>query len=328
MNPCTRISVASAVVLSISASLALGQNARGRPDGVVLEKFVDEGDYVSDVDLLLRNVRSRPSASSVVIPSAAVQFKQLARTVEELEIMSRILDKAVGRKPPASRFDRVLWNVKGSRVEMPETLPRAFLLDGYGALLMTSVDYPLTPPENKSQETGEAPPKESVWEKTRRELYGPIMSPATGGGIGTHGYESMDGTQGYESIDEYGEESSDGMYGAMYGMGGAGAPARKPYDAKKVEALKTTLLETLKQATNIRSLMADESVTLVVLGAPRPGLITTSLRVDEGDFIVGAVAGGRPTVLTLRVKKPDVDAFAQGQLSLEEFSEKTTILAY
>jgi hypothetical protein len=51
--------------------------------------------------------------------------------------------------------------------------------------------------------------------------------------------------------------------------------------------------------------------------------------------VVSVASGGagkdsarRGTVLTLRVKKSDVDAFAKGNLSYEEFQQRATVNAY
>jgi hypothetical protein len=42
----------------------------------------------------------------------------------------------------------------------------------------------------------------------------------------------------------------------------------------------------------------------------------------------GKDSARRGTVLTLRVKKSDVDAFAKGSLSYEEFQQRATVNAY
>lgn len=44
----------------------------------------------------------------------------------------------------------------------------------------------------------------------------------------------------------------------------------------------------------------------------------------------GALLSGprQATVLTVPVRKSDVDAFAQGKLTLDEFAERATITAY
>jgi len=80
------------------------------------------------------------------------------------------------------------------------------------------------------------------------------------------------------------------------------------YDKLKVEDFKAKLVRTLKHAANIRSVKPDERIILTVRG-PQPPM-------------------GPAKVLSIRAKKSDVDAFAKGQLNLDQFREKVQILMY
>ena len=87
------------------------------------------------------------------------------------------------------------------------------------------------------------------------------------------------------------------------------------YNAEQVEALKTTLLAALKQGTNLRDLKPDEFIAVSVFG---PAAESETRRTGVGDG----------SVLSLRVRKSDVDAFAKGGLSLETFRSRATPHAY
>src|SRR5439155_10151949 len=140
-----------------------------------------------------------------------------------------------------------------------------------------------------------------------------------------------------------------------------------PYDADQVAALKKALLESLKNAANIRSLQSGESVVIAVFGSESVGAArresggtaggsagfgggsgTTPGRVPDGRdgvafpvtayrdaqgmlgvgdlnaayqrFVRGESShgAGRGTVLTVRVKKSDADAFAKGELNWQQ----------
>jgi len=80
------------------------------------------------------------------------------------------------------------------------------------------------------------------------------------------------------------------------------------YDELKVEDFKAKLVRTLKHAANIRNVKPDERIILTVRG-PQPPM-------------------GPAKVLSIRAKKSDVDAFAKGQLNLDQFREKVQILMY
>ena len=97
----------------------------------------------------------------------------------------------------------------------------------------------------------------------------------------------------------------------------------------------------------IRNLKADESITICVFGGgsgrfhklatskPRTSSATTGNKSYDGavriwDARNGKLMGGPPqgSTMTIRVKKADVDAFAKGKLTVEEFRKKAKIATY
>ena len=119
----------------------------------------------------------------------------------------------------------------------------------------------------------------------------------------------------------------------------AGGPEQE-YDEKKVEDLKEGLLEALKNATNIRNLKSEETITVCVFGGasagarkartvralpkPEPDAPEEELFVSIRDDGVSA----RGTIMTIRVKKSDADAFAKGELNADEFRKRASITTY
>jgi hypothetical protein len=107
----------------------------------------------------------------------------------------------------------------------------------------------------------------------------------------------------------------------------------QPYDAAQVGKAKDAVIEALKNATHIRGLKADEFVTVVLQGT---GDVLKTVRKTRGSGRVleemqmyankGPVRNA--SVMTLRAKKSDVDAFAKGKTDLETFKKKVTTAAY
>jgi hypothetical protein len=175
-----------------------------------------------------------------------------------------------------------------------------------------NVDFPLSAPPEAEKQQEEKPKKENVdevWEETRQQIYEPQETIRTG----------------------------------------RGAERREvKYDADKVEKLKTTLIESLKHAANIRILKPDESVILSITGSGVSsdkivGIIgypgTDQKLVIEksgGKQITKVYTGGlpddlqlsSPTVLVIRVKKTDIDNFAKGGLNLDGFRQRVQIISY
>lgn len=259
--------------------------------------------------------RPQPSVPTLLIPSAALKPDQLAQIHEDMQIMSRILDKALGAGTPATyaygdaqypgypaeQFTSAADTFR-TLLAGPAKCMEAIYLEGFGALFITRVDFPLAPVK-----TDQAPPEqaeESVWERAKQELHG--QKPAWAG-IRASGYNHI------------------------YG----GGSRAKEYDAEKVEQLQKKLLETLEHASNIRGLKAEDSVAVAVLGSEVKGPLLAGYilmaQTGEARSVTRYSSGGtttRPTALTIHVKKSDVDAFAQDELSFDALRKKATILAY
>jgi len=93
------------------------------------------------------------------------------------------------------------------------------------------------------------------------------------------------------------------------------------YDAQKVENLKKVLVKSLRHAANMRMPGTQEQVTVVAMAR-----ISGNSTGSAARFRVEPSASERANVLVFRTAKADVDAFARGTLTLEQFTEKVRIL--
>ena len=207
-----------------------------------------------------------------------------------LPLMRTALDEKVGNQPRGRKAMGIdVWFASGSNPF------RSMYLDGYGALFMLKVGFPLlSPPKGETRK--EKTETSSTWDEARQEMYG----HPSGNKIMSSPVED--------------------------------------YDPEKVNSLKDALLEALKNASNIRDLKADDSVTLCVFGgASGPGKAQSIIKRGSGAaelqnrlWVVGDRGGmqARSTIMTIRVKKSDVDAFAKGKLDLDEFRKKAKVSTY
>ena len=234
----------------------------------------------------------------LVIPTAEIQSQDLVTMMEDMTVMCRIFDKRLeqsnlvsGRFTTDSRI----------RLSMPfshdSRSTGAMYIQGYGALFLTRVDFLLSPPPEAPEEKGaEEEDTDPLWKQMRQEIYEP------------------------EDVSRRRR---------------TGERPEEKYDVDKVEELKETLIKTLKHAANIRNLKPEESVILTVTGKAGQPAVSAIERLYEEDYsryIVSTTRAGTsffsPTVLTIRAKKSDIDAFAEGKLSFEKFTEKTQLLSY
>ena len=237
------------------------------------------------------------SGAVLVIPAAELKVEDLAAITEDMSVMSRIFDTKLsqahlttGRGSWFIGFDPLSFGRGSGAIE-------AIYLEGYGALFLMNVNILLSaPPEAPEEKKTEEEDTDPVWSQMRREMYEP--------------------EEARRSRTEDRPE--------------------KKYDAEKVGNLKITLIKALKHAANIRVLKPDKSVILTVIGESGQSATSAIGRLYEeahSRHILTTALGTKgilssPTVLTIRAKKSDIDAFAKGQLSFDQFSQKILLLSY
>ena len=238
---------------------------------------------------------TRPAAAGVskalLVRTSNPEPKAQAALEEDMAVMAHILNKAIEDLPGAQPHP---MNALGVELYFaPGSMPmRSLYLDNYGAVFFLSVGFPLIAPPEKQQE--EKPAGDSAWEDARQELYGQRPQGALGG----------------EPAEDFSQE--------------------------KVEKLKETLLESLKNASNIRDLKSDEFVTIWVSGGNSGGTARFRIVKNHAPANPGAnafaadqlMSPSRRTILTLRVSKADIDSYAKGKLSSQEFEKHARITTY
>ncbi len=326
MKTLTRMIIVLIALNLITAGFALAQSS-GTAAAPQPPSATNISQVQNDIDQLVsRSVsfstgrRTTGTRNTVfVIPSQEIKTEEILTINEDINVMSRIFEDKLNqvRFAGANRgwaFTGNRWMADryGTYLGFGSNKAGSMYLQDYGALFLMNVDFPLSaPPEAEKQEQKE-PEKENVdkvWEETRQQIYEPQETIRTG----------------------------------------RGAERREvKYDADKVEKLKTTLIESLKHAANIRILKPDESVILSITGSGVSsdkivGIIgypgTDQKLVIEksgGKQITKVYTGGlpddlqlsSPKVLVMRAKKTDIDSFAKGDLNLDSFRQRVQIISY
>jgi len=264
----------------------------------------------------------------LVVSAKSTDAKVMSEIEEDLNVMSRVFEKEVerevGQDGPSSAMGIVILGAGDARS------PNAIYLDGYGALFTLNVRFPLIAPAAKKEEPRTEKPADSLWDRTKREMFGPRDPAAV--------HEFMKGHIG-EAVRTKASEPK--------------------FDAAKVEGLKKSLVEALKNASNLRHLKPEDFVTVVAqnagsgtgdfaihtagmpggagggglggsgggggIGGAGGGVFTAY---EKNVVVVSDRSGGdssRQATLTVRAKKSDIDEFAKGKLSAEEFRKKAQV---
>ncbi len=251
--------------------------------------------------------RSTKTGRTLVVQSVDTDPATIANAEEDLSVMALILRKATGSG--TSEDKRVAMGIElDSTVFGSSSGARNIYVEGYGALFLLGVRFPLIAPQEKSDEPQAKDERSNDWQEAREEYL------ATGRG-----------------------ESDDEFHRAWNSFGGRGSNEKggEDYDANKVEALKVALLESLKNASHIRALKPTEYVNVVIQGGEaRVSEKIVNTKGGQLNVTVRSKASNRSdsrrgeTVMTVRVAKSDVDAFAKGSLDFSGFRNRATIQTY
>lgn len=235
--------------------------------------------------------RSTKTGRTLVIQTSNPDPDAINDAEEDLSVMAVILRKATGFLADDKR--QAMGIEVDSSVFGSSSGARNIYLEGYGALFLLGVRIPLIAPPDDSAEPKAKAAETSDWAEAREELL---------------------------------NAERDGIEAQIERVWIAGRrQAAEDYEEDKVEQLKTALLESLKNANHIRALKPEENVTVVIQGGE---VARKSKSGKPGSSRSRSDSRRSETVMTMRVKKADVDGFASGKLELADFRKKVAVQTY
>jgi hypothetical protein len=173
---------------------------------------------------------------------------------------------------------------------------RALYLDDFGVIFMLDTRLRLQAVESAAADKKTAVDAHSEWEEAKREIKG-IGNPP----------------------EDWPMNETD---------------SAEPYDSKQVEQLKNSVIEALKNGNHLRHLKSGDRIVVVIssqAGGDQNGMPIVSMqgpgnvRIVKTQVISDAESGDKHT-LTITVKKEDVDSFAEGKISADDFRKKALIV--
>ena len=246
---------------------------------------------VLDDDLFLP--RTTKTGRTLVIQSTELDPTALANAEEDLSVMALILRKATSVRGTEERRVAMGIELDGS-VFGSSSGARNIYLEGYGALFLLGVRYPLVAPTDVIKENQPKASSDDDWSTAKREY--------------------LDASQTRFQV------ASEGAFTRQMRQ------AQEQYDAQKVEDLKTALLQALKNASHVRVLKPTDFITVVIQGGDVPRTEKSSPR--AGSKSSRSETRAAETVMTLRVKAADAVAFSKGELELAALRQRAVIQTY
>ncbi len=256
----------------------------------------------------------------LIIPAAETKAEQFLTITEDMSIMSHILDKKLGKSD--NSFDyffggspHIGYGGQGGGYgrsfpfSSPDNLTRAIYLQGYAALFLMKVDFPLSPPV-EIQEKEAAEPADATWEEAKRQMYSP---------------DDRSSRSRKRSAEKYDAEKVEDLKMKLVKALKHAANIRnlKPDEWVILSVTEEgrgpgVLTETKFVSRVITVFKGNQIVATEVPSLPSPPSPPSS---NEMEFPA-------PTIMTIRAKSSDVDVFSQGQLDFDQFSERVQIFLY
>ena len=309
MNPlCRTFSlVISAVVVLISTGRAqvASSGVEQSPKSVSISSSAPVATDRLQSVLQLPNLASTSRSAAVfIVPAQPMTTEELTSITEDVNVMRRIFENKLQQAnllPPAGPLSVFLGGGHPYFGAAEGEARRTMYLQGYGVLFVMEVDYPLAPgPQPEPNETPEP---------------------------------QVDGDPVWASTREE-------IYQPRVARKKDPYDSRPKYSREKVESLKTTVIQTLVHAANIRCLAPEESVIVTLAGSPEsdvfagetiaiPGTGQIVVKTNNSNFriVERSLTETAQTVLTIRAKAADIKARAEGKLSDEQFRQRVQVLS-
>jgi hypothetical protein len=250
------------------------------------------------------------SRRTMVLPLSAAGSANLNHAHEDLRIMHRLLTKSLSSNPRNVEKFSIRLGAEDRQFD-------AMYLEGFGAVFLLSVDYPLVEPAKFEPKPAEPEPKDPDWAKEQRHPEG---------------------------------ETDDGALVGQDFAGEVGA-TQPEFNPERVNRLRIRMTEAIKHASNIRTLKPKEEVVVVIAGRTQPkAFVFAPAANNESPKLVATVpvtpvatAGGAPapvkwpvissdrnlqSAMVLRVKKSVVDDLADSKINAEDFRSKIEVSTY
>lgn len=266
----------------------------------------------------------KPSGSGVVlvIPgSSQMKEKELIGITQDLSVMSRIVDKNLKqarlKQSPdyifsryrAGRTERAAeWLDAGSLLGRNGHATEAIYFDGFGALFLTRVNFPLSPPPEVLEKQIEDD-VDQVWVQTKQEIYAPKPRSRVAD-------EPSDLLE-YDA--ERVEELKRTLTNALKHATNIRSLKPDEWVTILVRAPEPALvIETTRGKRRTRTATASK--------APSDKRSTPTLTTSRVPRTGAALPSA--TSLTIRAKKSDIDAFSKGKLDYDQFRQRNEIVTY
>lgn len=241
------------------------------------------------------------SGAVLVIPSAQMKAEDLIEIMEDLNVMSRIFDKKLGRMSDS----RYSISSGGNIVQLfsgDSDLTEAIYLEGFGAMFLVKVNFLLSPLPEVQDEQAEDEDVDPLWTQTKQEIYIP---------------EEARKRRGDRLTEEYNAEKVEDLKRTL---------THSLKHAANIRKLKPDEWVTVVVRGGATGVVTWNPVSQP--GEPSEIGVSANRYMRYDRRLPRETTSSWSTFLTVRAKKSDIDAFSKDQLDYEQFRQRMQIFTY
>ena len=259
------------------------------------------------------SVESGTSSSSVrplVMQFTPTEANFVTGMEEDLAIMTRVFEKALGQLREASSVSKL-----GIQMMLTNGAPsiRASYVEGFGALFMIKVNFPVVEMSAAVENKTAAPPS-SDWEQAKRDL----------AGGGARSEYAIDSNPQYDPnlVSNLTKSLIKTLHNAAH------IRQLKPDDFIAVTVFGSPASTALAQLKMTATRDNESKDSFAAVAGATPSLQLTAKNNKGGYFAFRTPTASQGTVLAFRVKRADVDALAKSELTPEQFESRVSTHTY
>jgi len=281
------------------------------------------------------------SRKVLVVPAVDVNANDLAAITEDMQVMSHILDE---RFKETRRVQGVFTDF-GDFFGRDNRQTEAIYLQGYGVLFSMEVNFAFSPPPKQQEQQAEQTDKnvDSTWQRAKQQMFSPGDPRSPGGTDSGEEYNSrmveelkrdlittlkhaanIRGVQPDEwvilTVIGGGRQSGGGFGGGGFMMGGMGG-----YGGMMGGGYGVSSGSSGSGGGGMMGGMGGGGMGGGMMGGMGGGMMGGGMGGMGGP---GEMGVSPATVLTIRAKKSDIDAYAKGEQILVQFEQKVQIFTY
>ncbi|MHC4425485.1 MAG: hypothetical protein ACYSYV_05240 [Planctomycetota bacterium] len=279
----------------------------GLPPGPAASSDFSVGDSFAVENRLPWATTRLCNGAVLVIPSTQMKSQDLLAIMEDMNVMARIFDKQLTKNHLIRGRDYNLFYSRRSNSELnwrpldsllgkqQGQATETIYLEGFGAIFLMGVDFPLVPPPEVQEKKTEEP-TDRIWAETKQEIYMPDAAR-----------KSREAPQ----AEEYDAEKVEKIKRTL-------TTALK--HASNIRALKPdewAILTVIGQSGRPGGAIGHAGQDCRACHA-----LTEKVDYKSSPSQMGSCL---PTALTICAKKSDIDSFSEGKLDFDQFQERTKI---